>query len=580
MGLNWGRGAVLSTLAAAIVATSASAMAQDASVKVKLKLKDADMMTATRTLTSQTGVQFVVEPSLVPFGKISLEVSDVTPEDAIRYICQAAGAEYRRDEHGVFIIGHRRPAPLPDPAPAVVGKKATVVKKLRILKADAGDIADMLLYQKTFSDTKHFEQLKRFNAVTQPGSTMFSPTGVVANNGYSQNFQPIGASPIRNSMLANGESSGQINLPGSVGESSGQQFGGGIGQGGGIGGGGIGQGGRGGQGGQGGQGNANLVGGQGLVPEGIDFISYDPTDNSLIVEGTEDAIADLQDRIGLFDKAPRQVLIKVEFITTTETIDRTFGTEFLYQRGTVFAGTRPGSFIRTQDPVFLNYASGNVTGRLRASLVEGRGKVVSAPIIRTLNNQPAQISASVTTTIFITQVQATQGVILSNSNPVDLVATTNLSVAPRINDDNTITLYLNPTISAFVGNSIGPQGQQIPNRTVQSLAVVARVRNGETMVLGGLTTKNEDNSTNRVPVLSELPIIGQFFRTNGKQKSTSELLIFVTPTIVDEDTTAAPVRVRPRPEATVSRGWSGVKRPTTFRLLQRTRWSEPGSWSA
>ena len=129
--------------------------------------------------------------------------------------------------------------------------------------------------------------------------------------------------------------------------------------------------------------------------------------------------------------------------------------------------------------------------------------------------------------------------------PFPITASTSLSVAPRINDDNTITLYLNPTISAFVGTSISPDGSQLPNQTTQSLAVVARVRNGETMVLGGLSQKNEDNSVNRVPVLSELPIIGQFFRTNGKTKSTSELLIFVTPTIVDEDTTGSPGQSTP-----------------------------------
>ena len=224
--------------------------------------------------------------------------------------------------------------------------------------------------------------------------------------------------------------------------------------------------------------------GQGLVPTDIDFISYDPTDNSLIVQGTEEAIQELQTRIGLFDNAPRQILIKVEFITTTETVDRSFGTEFLYQRGVVFAGTRPGSFVRSGDPVFLNYASGNVTGRLRASLVEGKGKVVSAPIIRTMNNQPASISAVVSQFIFINQLAGTGNIVINVPTPYELDATTSLSVAPRINDDNTITLYLNPTITAFVGTSTSPDGQEIPNRTQQSLSVVARVRNGETMVLG------------------------------------------------------------------------------------------------
>ena len=541
MGLNWGRGATRLALAATIAAASALAMAQESgALKVKLKLKDADMMTATRTLTSQTGVQFVVEPSTEPFGKITMEVSDVTPEEAIRYICQAAGAVFRRDEHGVFIIGHRRPEAPPAPSPASGGGATKVLRKIRVLKADAGDVADMLKYQRVFSDTKGFERLKHFNEVTRDDQNrVFGVNTRFSTNGFTENYQPVGAAPIKSSPLAGSETSGQIAIPGN--ESAGQLAGGG-GFGGGGGQGGFGGGGNfgGGGGAQGGGGNAQLEGGRGLVPEGIDFISYDPTDNSLVVQGTEEAIQELQTRIGLFDNAPRQVLIKVEFITTTETVDRSFGTEFLYQRGTVFAGTRPGSFVRSGDPVFLNYASGNVTGRLRASLVEGRGKVVSAPIIRTLNNQPAQIQAIVRQYIFINQLAATGNVVVNVPTPIPLDASTSLSVAPRINDDNTITLFLAPQISAFVGTSVSPDGQQIPNQTTQSISVVARVRNGETMVLGGLTSKSEDNSVNRVPVLSELPVIGQFFRTNNKTKSVSELLIFVTPTIVDEDTTGSP----------------------------------------
>ncbi len=538
----------MSTLAACVVAASASAAAQNGAAKIdRLKMKDMDLLAATRVITEKTGVQFIVEPSTEPFGKITLDISNVTPEEALRYICQAAGAEFILDERGVFLIGHRKPPALPDAtAPRPKVKDATVLRKIRVLKAKAQDIYDLLCFHTPFSTTKGFEELNDFERVTHKGGSIFGQAPRFTSNGFTQNFAPAGATPAKSPTLSGNEAGNQIVIPGEEGAGQfGGQRGGGGGAGGfqgGPGGGGQGGPGGGGQGGPGGQGggNANLTAGQGLVPQDITFITYDPTDNSLVVEGTEEAIQELQTRIGLFDNAPRQVLIKVEFITTTETIDRSFGTEFLYQRGTVFAGTRPGSFVRSGDPVFLNYASGNVTGRLRASLVEGRGKVVSAPIIRTMNNQPASISAAVTQTIFINSLAATGNVVVNVPQPFQLTATTSLSVAPRINDDNTITLFLNPSIQAFVGTSVSPDGQQIPNQTFQNLSVVARVRNGETMVLGGLTSKNEDNSVNRVPVLSELPIIGQFFRTNNKLKSSSELLIFVTPTIVDEDITGSP----------------------------------------
>lgn len=539
MRMNWTRGAALSTLAALIVAMSTVAMAQDSAVKVNVDLKDADMLVATRTLTSKTGVQFLVEPSTEPFAKITLRIGDVTAEEAIRYICQAAGAEFRKDEHGVYIIGHRKPSSLPDTAPPKTTKSPSVLRKVRILKAKAEDIYDQFAGRSPFDPAKGFVELKRFADLTAPTNKLFSPVGTIGPSGYTQNYQPVGASPTTNRTLTSSETGSQITIP-TGDEAANQGFGAPGGGGGGRGAGGQGPGGGGPGGGQGGNGQANLVGGQGLVPDGIDFISYDPTDNSLVVQGTEEAIQELQTRIGLFDNAPRQVLIKVEFITTTDSIDRSFGTEFLYQRGTVNAGTRPGSFVRAGDPVFLNYANGNISSRLRASLVEGKGKVVSAPIIRTMNNQPASIQAVVTQYIFINNVAATGSVIVNTPQLFPITASTSLSVAPRINDDNTITMFLNPQIQAFVGTSISPDGSQIPNSTSQSISVVARVRNGETMVLGGLVSKNDDNSSNKVPVLSELPIIGQFFRTSTRRKTNSELLIFVTPTIVDEDTTGNP----------------------------------------
>lgn len=545
MRLNWARGAFFGALAAVVVAPLQGAWAQDGAVKVNVNLKDADMLTATRTLMSKTGIQFLVEPSTDPFAKITLQLTDVTPEEAIRYICQAAGAEYRRDEHGVFIIGHRKPPTAPTAIPAA--KPTMVWRKIRILKAKAQDIYDQVMYNIPFSSERGFEELKRFANLTQSDSNRIfgGPPPQFYGNGPAQTFQPVNSLvPTKNGGLAATETSNQIALPQ---DAAGQGFpggGGGFPGGGGGGqgnkGGGPGGGGQGGPGGGQNGGNTNLTGGQGLVPEGIDFITYDPTDNSLVVEGTEEAIQELQTRIGLFDNAPRQVLIKVEFITTTESVERTLGTEFLYQRGVINAGTRPGSFVRTGDPVFINYASGNVTSRLRASLTEGRGKVVSAPIIRTMNNQPASISAQVTQWIFINQLAATGNVVVNVPTPYQLTATTGLAVAPRINDDNTITMFLSPTIQAFVGTSVGPDGQEIPNTTVEQIAVVARVRNGETMVLGGLSQKNEDASVNKVPILGDLPIIGQFFRNNNRSQTTSELLIFVTPTIVDEDTTGNP----------------------------------------
>jgi general secretion pathway protein D len=421
-----------------------------------------------------------------------------------------------------------------------------LLKRIKLARTDARDMYDMVMYGIPFNSKRGFEELRRFTSFTRGDSErIFGPSvNYVGAQGPSQSFGPAERPTFSSSRST--EAGSDITLPG---DEAANQIGGRVGGGGGFGGnqggggGGFGgnQGGGGGLGGnQGGNGNGQLVGGQGLVGESIDFISYDPTDNSLVVRGNEDDINQLQTYISLFDVAPRQVQIKVEFVTTTDQLESSFGTEFLYQRGTVFAGTRPGSFVRTGDPVFLNYATGNITARLRASLFNGTGRVVSAPILRTLNNQPASILSEVQTTIFVNQTTVTQGAVVTFANPVPLTASTFLTVAPRINDDNTITVYLSPQIQNFSGTSRGPNGEEIPNVVRQGLSLVARVRNNETIVLGGLNQKNDDIGQNRVPVLSELPIVGQFFRFTTRRRTNSELLIFVTPSILDEDTAGNP----------------------------------------
>jgi general secretion pathway protein D len=543
MRFSWARIALVTVLAGVVAAPIAAYAQQGSDVRVDLSLKDADMMAATNILFQRTGIQFVVEPSSKPYNKITLKLQGATPEEAVGYICQAAGAFFKRDENGVYIISTTKPVVEAPPMVATPGA-AKIVKKLKVMKGDARAIYESIAYRQVFDSARGFAELKRFVDIATPGTNnnyRNAPSFNIIGNGPSQTFAPVNAA---NQMtpLTGAESGNQVQLPGE----SGEQFGGrggqtGLGGGGGQGGLGGGQGGLGGgQGGLGGGqgGGTQLVGGQGLVGSSIDYITYDPVDNSFIVRGTEEDINQLQTYINMFDVSPKQVQIKVEFITTTEAVERSLGTEFLYQRGTILAGTRPGAFVRTGDPVFLNYATGNITARLRASLTETGGKVVSAPILRTLNNQPATITSFVQTTIFINNTTISNGTVITTSNPLPLTASTTLSVAPRINDDNTITVFLAPQIQSFVGVSRGPNGEEIPNLVSQQIAVVAKVKNGETIVLGGLNNKNEDNSVNRVPVLSDLPIIGQFFRQTRRAKTAQELLIFVTPTIVDEDTTS------------------------------------------
>ncbi|HVT13918.1 MAG TPA: hypothetical protein VHE55_16770 [Fimbriimonadaceae bacterium] len=540
MRFSWAKVALGAVMAATIVAPVTSAVAQQTpdQVRVSVDLEGADLLTATQVLMKKAGLSMVVEPSDIPFGKVTLHLNDMPAEDVVRYMCQAAGAYFRKDENGVYILSHNKPdAEKVNNSAEPKAEKPKVIKRIKLMKADAETVYNQIMFRQAFDPNSPFRKLNDFSRTNQQQQQFFGYFG-----GDKKMYEPrLGPSVIPTAQPVNtgsqvsnpNESGNGVEIPGE----KANQIGGGGGLGGGGGFGGQGGGGNGFGGGQGGQGgNFQLAGGTGLVPPGITFISYDPTDNSFIVEGSDDAIQEFIRIINEFDVAPRQVTIKVEFITTSSSVSRSLGYEFLYSRGAVFAGTTPGSFVRAGDPVFLNYGSGNVTARMRTQLLEGFGKVVNSPIIRTLNNQPAEVASNVQTVIFINQVVGNgNGSVIVVPQAYPLQVSTDLRVAPRINGDGTITLALSPQIQDFGQVRRGPDGQEIPDIDGQFINVVARVKNDETIVLGGLTRKSDQGSEARVPILADLPIIGQFFRSTTRSKDNSELLIFVTPHIVEDD---------------------------------------------
>lgn len=513
---------------------SAAAFGQKSDMRVKLNVKDADMIAVAKVLADQTGLQFIVQPSARSYNRVTLQLADATPEEAIAYVCQAAGAYFRRDENGVYIISSQPPAAPIEAAPAVA-RPAKRLRRIRLLHGDAGAIYSQVAFAARLDPMAPYNALAKFRSMPQievqnmPGSSI--PLSNLNSNAntftprVSANVSDVSTRESGNDVALPGESARQLGAGGG---------GGGIGGGGGQGGFGGGQGG--GQGGQQG-GNVTLQGGQGLIPDTIDYISFDPTDNSLIVRGTsEDDINELQNTIASFDIAPRQVQIKVEFITTVAGASRSLGYSVQYNRGTVIAGTDPSAFLQA-DPVFLTYATGNAVLRLRTLLQENNAKVVTAPIIRTLNNQPATVFSFITQYIFNSTTVFNTGTAGTATQVIPVTFGTSLSVAPRINDDGYITLALSPTVQASPGNQIDPGGNAIPIIASQGVNVVARVRNRETIVLGGLNAENISYNVRRVPVLSDIPIIGQFFRSTTTTKANTELLIFVTPEVVEDDAT-------------------------------------------
>ena len=84
----------------------------------------------------------------------------------------------------------------------------------------------------------------------------------------------------------------------------------------------------------------------------------------------------------------------------------------------------------------------------------------------------------------------------------------------------------------------GPGGSQLPAVNQQTLTTTRTVMNGETIVVGGIIRKTENSSVTKIPLLGDLPLIGPLFRSTTKSTEDREMLIFLTPTIIPERSTA------------------------------------------
>jgi general secretion pathway protein D len=501
---------------------------------VTIHLMDTDLITAVKAIAQQIKAEFVFEPTDEPYRRISFIKVDQKPfEQVLGYICQAAGATYRKEANGVYVIGPARPKPLespapaPTPAPREVQKSLVITERIPLRYSRASDIVRIIKTEMMTDDP--FAELRDFvnRSLYESSLTMRPPVSPAV----PLRLDGSPAVPFNNAPVASPDETareigeGQRGGRGGIGGFGGQPGGFGGQPGGGFGGGQPG-GGFGGQFGAGGQ--AGIL----LPSEGFDGIVANDLDNSIIVRGTPEAIEYIRRILRFLDVAPKQVLIRAEFVTVSRNDAEKFGIDWNLARVNLQAGA--SGLADRSAPVFVNYATGNLVANLRALLSETRGRVVNAPVVVTQNNSPASVTFFTLDYVeqqFVVFNQAGQPTTFSTFVPVQIP--TFLSVTPRVNADGTITLTLFPQVTAPKRIRVG--GRDLPGADSQSVLTVRRIRNGETLVIGGLITRSDNTATNKIPLLGDLPVIGQFFRSRERAVVETELLIFVTATVLDEE---------------------------------------------
>jgi general secretion pathway protein D len=162
-------------------------------------------------------------------------------------------------------------------------------------------------------------------------------------------------------------------------------------------------------------------------------------------------------------------------------------------------------------------------------------KVISSPRTVTLDNEPAMLAVTRQYPIFNT----TAGT--ANTPGGSSVTYSNLgvilNVTPRITADNRITLKVLPEVSRIFDTVTAYSAGQANTAYIfddRRMETTVMIPSGNTLVLGGLVSDDIRNSDTKVPLLGDIPLLGNVFRSNSKSRAKSNLLIFITPTIVED----------------------------------------------
>ncbi|MCA4789996.1 type IV pilus secretin PilQ [Acinetobacter towneri] len=302
-----------------------------------------------------------------------------------------------------------------------------------------------------------------------------------------------------------------------------------------------------------------------LSPRGT--VSVDPRTNTLIINDTSAKIDQIRQMIDLLDVSVKQVMIEARIVRATTDFTKEMGVKWgilsqgITNNNHLLVGGSDTTLWNLREPekdsdtggwkyeierpqnlnVDLGVTSPGASRiafglislsdfmldlELSALQADGYGEVISTPKVLTADKQNAKVASG-------TQIpyQSSEGGGVNAVSTTEFIdATLSLDVTPSITPDGKVQMQLN--ITSDSPGAPTPTGQLTINKNAVNTNVL--VDNGETVVLGGIFEQQTANSQTKVPFLGDIPYIGRLFRKDIKSDNKRELLIFVTPRIVND----------------------------------------------
>lgn len=292
-----------------------------------------------------------------------------------------------------------------------------------------------------------------------------------------------------------------------------------------------------------------------MVPE--------PLTNSLLVRATEVDFQVIKAAVDQVDIRPLQVLIEVLIVEARRDKSFSLGADIFVPPQSIGGdGTIEGSTVGggLGDLVIkiLNLGRANVDAVIRAAASRGQVDIVSRPVLIASNNTEARfLVGSQRPFVQVSRVQPTDQATRDQVVQYRDVGT-KLTVRPTINQEGYVSLLIQQEIS----NATDETQFDAPVISTREAATQVLVRDGQTIVLGGLSDRQHDRQQGGVPILSSIPILGGLFGSASRRTSTTELYLFLTPRIIRTDADADSLTMPLLPRDAMSRD-SLAARPGT-----------------
>lgn len=262
------------------------------------------------------------------------------------------------------------------------------------------------------------------------------------------------------------------------------------------------------------------------------FARFDPATNTAFITSSAEMVERFKRDLALVDQPPAQFEIQALVTELSEDAHKALGVDLLGETGGASADGEPTlSFAASLGDGTLNLSLRNSADILRAKIValadEGKVQIHANPRVMVVEGAPAEIFIGKDRYYRINT--TTTGTTYTNARLETIGTGVSLKLSARLAQDGYITLQVEPMVSDVSGTV---NGEGLPLITRRQATTTIRVKDGETIALGGLIQRTEQTVSKSVPILGDLPILRNLFRSSYVTSEQTEVVIFLTPRVV------------------------------------------------